>query len=90
MWVKEIKHAIMDGTIGLILKRVKDENFYTKIRLFTYWVFKKQTGDLFGNGLGIGLSFKRSDEIFLWKSDGVRWSKQTFVFHHRLIARGQL
>jgi hypothetical protein len=30
MWVKEIKHAIMDGTIGLILKRVKDENFNTK------------------------------------------------------------
>jgi hypothetical protein len=30
MWVKEIKHAFMDGNIGLILKRVKDVNFNTK------------------------------------------------------------
>lgn len=58
--------------------------------LFIYWVFKKKMVIIFGNGLGVGLSFKRSDEIFFWKSDGVRWSKQTFVFHHRLIARGQL
>jgi hypothetical protein len=30
MWVKEIKHAFMDGNIGLILKRVKDVNFRHK------------------------------------------------------------
>jgi hypothetical protein len=30
MWVKETKHAIMDGAIGLILKRVKDVDFNTK------------------------------------------------------------
>jgi hypothetical protein len=44
---------------------------------------------IFGNGLGIGLSFKRSDEFFFGKVM-VLGGPNTFVFHHRLIARGQL